>query len=49
VKSARFEQIWKRRGSNGAIHGEAVDEVCRVYDVLRVDMEDTFETVKQRE
>lgn len=49
AKSARFEQIWKQRGNNKAIHGEAADEVYRVYDVLRVDMEDTFESAEQRE
>ncbi|KNA10524.1 hypothetical protein SOVF_143660 isoform B [Spinacia oleracea] len=47
AKSARFEQIWKRRmGNKEAIHDEALDEVCRVYDVLRVDKD---ETVKRQE
>lgn len=49
AKIARFEQICKRRGNEEAIHDEAVDEVCRVYDVLRVDVEDTCTKVKQQE
>ncbi|XP_074268896.1 RNA-directed DNA methylation 4-like isoform X2 [Silene latifolia] len=45
AKSARFEQIWKRRThDNESVHTEALDEVCRVYDVVRVDMEETSTT-----
>lgn len=50
AKSARFEQIWKRRrGDNEAVHDEALDEVCRVYDIRRIDVEETSRTVKQQD
>lgn len=49
ANNARFEQIWKRRtSSKEAIHDEALDEVCRVYDVLRVD-EETSRMMKRQE
>ncbi|KAL9239287.1 hypothetical protein vseg_013624 [Gypsophila vaccaria] len=50
AKSARFEQIWKRRTQdNESIHDEALGEVCRVYDVLRVDKEETSASQEQQE
>ncbi|KAK9748393.1 hypothetical protein RND81_02G054100 [Saponaria officinalis] len=50
AKSARFEQIWKRRTQdNESIHDEALGEVCRVYDVLRVDMEETSASQEKQE
>ncbi|KAL2899349.1 RNA-directed DNA methylation 4 [Bienertia sinuspersici] len=49
AKNARFEQLWKRRTRDKeASHDEALDEVCRVYDVLRVD-EETSSMVKRQE
>ncbi|CAH9069533.1 unnamed protein product [Cuscuta europaea] len=37
-KNARFEQIWKsRRGKKDYIHDDALNEVCRLYNVVRVD------------
>lgn len=48
AKSARFEQIWKRRMGKEVVHDEALDEVCRVYDVRRVDQA-TSRIVKQEE
>ncbi|KAH9619341.1 hypothetical protein KSS87_003808 [Heliosperma pusillum] len=45
AKSARFEQIWKRRThENESVHDEALGEVCRVYDVVRVDTEENSTT-----
>ncbi|KMT05429.1 hypothetical protein BVRB_7g175560 [Beta vulgaris subsp. vulgaris] len=50
AKSARFKQIWKHRTCNPeAIHDEALDEVCRVYDVLRVDKEESSTMMKKQE
>lgn len=38
AKSARFEQIWKsRRRNKETVRDVPVDEVCRLYDVVRVD------------
>lgn len=40
-KTARFEQIWKRRnGNRGETKTEAVDEICHLYDVVRLDAEE---------
>ncbi|XP_074300602.1 RNA-directed DNA methylation 4-like [Silene latifolia] len=50
AKSARFKQIWKRRThDNESVHDEALGEVCRVYDVVRVDMEPMEETSTTQE
>ncbi|GMG98173.1 hypothetical protein Nepgr_000013 [Nepenthes gracilis] len=50
AKNARFEQIWRsRRGDKEAIRVEALDEVCRLYDVVRVDAEETSKKVKKQE
>ncbi|XP_058110550.1 RNA-directed DNA methylation 4 [Magnolia sinica] len=39
VKSARFEQIWKRRkGNKGAVPDDSLHEFCHLYDVVRVDV-----------
>ncbi|XP_074290358.1 RNA-directed DNA methylation 4-like isoform X2 [Silene latifolia] len=50
AKSARFKQIWKRRThDNESVHDEALGEVCRVYDVVRVDMEETSTTQEKQD
>ncbi|XP_021716312.1 RNA-directed DNA methylation 4-like [Chenopodium quinoa] len=51
ARGARFEQIWKHRTHNKkAIHDEALNEVCRVYDVLRVDKaEETSKMINKQE
>lgn len=50
AKNARFEQIWKRRkGNKGAMHDEALHEMYHLYDVVRVDVEETSKVVKEQE
>lgn len=40
-RCARFEQIWRsRKGKKEAPEDEAVYEMCRLYDVVRVDVEE---------
>ncbi|KAG8372525.1 hypothetical protein BUALT_Bualt12G0075200 [Buddleja alternifolia] len=40
-RNARFEQIWRsRKGKKEALEDEAVYEMCRLYDVVRVDVEE---------
>uniref|UniRef100_A0A5B6ZP96 Putative RNA-directed DNA methylation 4 isoform X2 n=1 Tax=Davidia involucrata TaxID=16924 RepID=A0A5B6ZP96_DAVIN len=49
-KNARFEQIWKsRKGKEEAMHDETVHEMCHLYDVVRVDVEETTKVVQERE
>ncbi|CAH9109443.1 unnamed protein product [Cuscuta epithymum] len=36
-KNARFEQIWKNRRGKDYMHDDALNEVCRLYNVVRVD------------
>ncbi|RZC76338.1 hypothetical protein C5167_002799 [Papaver somniferum] len=45
AKNARFEQIWKRR--KGKVQGGSIHELCHIYDVVRVDVEE--ETPKKEE
>ncbi|KAL6009856.1 hypothetical protein ACLOJK_000287 [Asimina triloba] len=41
VKSARFEQIWKRRKENDrAVADDSIHEFCHLYDVVRVDVDE---------
>nr|GMD43571.1 RNA-directed DNA methylation 4 [Ipomoea batatas] len=44
-KNARFEQIWKSR--RGKKDDEALHEVCRLYDVVRVDTEEKSHDVQE--
>lgn len=40
-RNARFEQIWRsRKGNKEAEEDEAIHDMCRLYDVVRVDTED---------
>ncbi|MCL7021451.1 hypothetical protein MKW94_019048 [Papaver nudicaule] len=45
AKNARFEQIWKRR--KGKVQDGSIHELCHIYDVVRVDVEE--ETPKTEE
>ncbi|XP_047317302.1 RNA-directed DNA methylation 4 isoform X2 [Impatiens glandulifera] len=39
--SARFEQIWRsRKGNRGETKTEDVHEVCHLYDIVRIDVEE---------
>ncbi|KAI4350642.1 hypothetical protein L6164_005078 [Bauhinia variegata] len=50
AKNARFEQIWKSRKENKeAVHEKALQEICRFYDVVRVDKEEKPEEVQQED
>nr|XP_023888337.1 RNA-directed DNA methylation 4 isoform X3 [Quercus suber] len=50
AKNARFEQIWRsRKGNQEAMHNKELDEMCLFYDVVRVDVEERSEEVKQQE
>ncbi|XP_062173081.1 RNA-directed DNA methylation 4 isoform X2 [Alnus glutinosa] len=50
AKNARFEQIWRSRRENKvATHHKALDEMCRFYDVVRVDVEERSKKVQQQE
>uniref|UniRef100_A0A7N2KNY3 Transcription factor Iwr1 domain-containing protein n=1 Tax=Quercus lobata TaxID=97700 RepID=A0A7N2KNY3_QUELO len=50
AKNARFEQIWRsRKGNQEATHNKELDEMCRFYDVVRVDVEERSKEVKQQE
>ncbi|OVA15359.1 hypothetical protein BVC80_1555g4 [Macleaya cordata] len=41
AKHARFEQIWKRRkGKKETMHDDSIHELCHLYDVVRVDVEE---------
>nr|GMD64322.1 RNA-directed DNA methylation 4 isoform X2 [Ipomoea batatas] len=46
-KSARFEQVWKSR--RGKKEDEALHEVCRLYDVVRVDTEEKSHDVQEED
>ncbi|CAI9770758.1 unnamed protein product [Fraxinus pennsylvanica] len=49
-KNARFEQIWRsRKGKKEAVEDEAVHEMYRLYDVVRVDAEKKENEVQQKE
>lgn len=40
VRSARFEQIWRSRKGSRDADNESLREICHLYDVVRVDVED---------
>ncbi|XP_058198743.1 RNA-directed DNA methylation 4 isoform X2 [Rhododendron vialii] len=49
-KNARFEQIWRsRKGKKEAMHDDALHEMCHVYDVVRVDVEEATIEVHDQE
>ncbi|KAI8523486.1 hypothetical protein RHMOL_Rhmol13G0077600 [Rhododendron molle] len=49
-KNARFEQIWRsRKGKKEAMCDDALHEMCHVYDVVRVDVEEATIEVHDQE
>ncbi|KAL2470929.1 RNA-directed DNA methylation 4 [Abeliophyllum distichum] len=49
-KNARFEQIWRsRKGKKEAVEDDAVHEMCRLYDVVRVEEEEKENEVQENE
>ncbi|KAJ8543574.1 hypothetical protein K7X08_006097 [Anisodus acutangulus] len=47
-KNARFEQIWKSRKEKRELrHDEELNEMCRLYDVVRVDTEEKSPEVQE--
>ncbi|KAD4584277.1 hypothetical protein E3N88_21878 [Mikania micrantha] len=47
AKNARFNQIWKsRKGKDCAACDDALHDICHLYDVERVDVEETCEVHK---
>ncbi|VFR00449.1 unnamed protein product [Cuscuta campestris] len=49
-KNARFEQIWKsRREKNDDVHNEALNEICRLYNVVRVDTDESRHEIPVRD
>ncbi|KAL5153009.1 RNA-directed DNA methylation 4 [Glycine soja] len=50
AKDARFEQIWKnRKGNKGTAHDKALQEMCHLYDIVRIDNEEINKEVQQEE
>ncbi|KAL2951006.1 hypothetical protein AAZX31_19G022500 [Glycine max] len=50
AKDARFEQIWKnRKGNKGTAHDKALQEMCHLYDIVRIDNEEKNKEVQQEE
>ncbi|KAI5679788.1 hypothetical protein M9H77_01015 [Catharanthus roseus] len=45
-KNARFEQIWRSRREN-IVHDEAVGEMCQLYNVVRVDVDEKSNDVRK--
>ncbi|XP_057512409.1 RNA-directed DNA methylation 4 isoform X1 [Actinidia eriantha] len=49
-KNARFEQIWRsRKGKKEEKHDQALRKMCQVYDVVRVDVEETMKEVHEQD
>ncbi|CAN4098681.1 unnamed protein product [Withania somnifera] len=47
-KNARFEQIWKsRKEKRKLMYNEELNDMCRLYDVLRVDTEEKSREVQE--
>ncbi|KAL3336214.1 hypothetical protein AABB24_032115 [Solanum stoloniferum] len=47
-KNARFEQIWKsRKEKRKLMHNEELNEMCQLYDVIRVDTEEKSHEVQE--
>ncbi|KAL8225109.1 hypothetical protein R6Q57_017666 [Mikania cordata] len=50
AKNARFKQIWKRRkGTDTAASDDVLHDMCRLYDVERVDAGETSELHEQED
>ncbi|XP_076910997.1 RNA-directed DNA methylation 4-like [Bidens hawaiensis] len=50
AKNARFKQIWKsRRGIDTAASDDALHDMCRLYDVERVDIGETSQVHRQED
>ncbi|KAL2320155.1 hypothetical protein Fmac_029124 [Flemingia macrophylla] len=48
AKDVRFEQIWKsRKGNKGTANDKALQEICHLYDIVRVDNEEKNKEVQQ--
>lgn len=42
AKNARFKQIWRsRKGNKEEMHHKVLHETCQLYDIVRVDVEET--------
>ncbi|KAK1285826.1 hypothetical protein QJS10_CPB20g00164 [Acorus calamus] len=48
-RNARFEQIWKSRKGNKDDNVDPLRDMCQIYDVIRVDVEDEIPKVKEKE
>ncbi|KAI8014661.1 RNA-directed DNA methylation 4 [Camellia lanceoleosa] len=49
-KNSRFEQIWRsRKEREEATHDDALHEICHVYNVVCVDVEETASEVQEQE
>ncbi|XP_052176916.1 RNA-directed DNA methylation 4-like isoform X2 [Diospyros lotus] len=49
-KNARFEQIWRSRTSKTeTLQDSALDDMCRIYDVVRIDAEETTNEAQEQE
>lgn len=49
-KNARFEQIWRsRKGKKEVMHDDALHDMYHVYDVVRVDVEESASEVHEQE
>ncbi|KAK9940930.1 hypothetical protein M0R45_017563 [Rubus argutus] len=49
AKNARFEQIWRSRKGSKEVSDEKLQEMCHFYDVIRVDVEERSNELKQQE
>ncbi|KAM0044667.1 putative transcription factor Iwr1 domain-containing protein [Helianthus debilis subsp. tardiflorus] len=50
AKNARFKQIWKsRKGTDTAVSDDALHDMCRLYDVERVDVGETSAVHEQED
>lgn len=49
AKHARFEQVWRsRKGTAETVNENAIRELCHLYDVVRVDVEEEMEAKQAR-
>lgn len=49
VRSARFEQIWKSRRERMKDDDDSLYEICRLYDVIQVDIQDNNSRKAQKQ
>lgn len=47
MRNARFEQLWKSRKGNKETITDPFHELCHLYDVVRVDVEEELSTKRQ--